>query len=78
MSRVPPLQMTRQEAVTLMLLVGVGGSAFDIRVGMSELVKKRFEKEFEIEISDQDIRNIMNKVGNLIQKSGTETVVIDD
>lgn len=74
----PPLHLTYEEAVTLSLLVGVGGTAFDAAGGIGYEFKTRFEKRFGIEVSETDIANIITKVGRLLRAPGDEQVVIDD
>lgn len=78
MTRVPSLHLTKQEAVTLVLLVSVGGVAFDLPTGMHVDLKKRVEERFGTEVSGRDIANVITRVGNLLRAQGSESVVIDD
>ena len=69
------LDLTKQEAAVLILVTGVGATAFDSPLGQDML--KKFERKFNVTISGDDIANIINKVKHLTQPSGVEEVEID-
>lgn len=72
-----PLHLTRDEAIVLMLLVGVGATAFDVPGGLADQKRRFLEDKFKITITGDDIAKIINKVSNLTKPSGSEEVVVD-
>lgn len=77
-NRVPPLHLTRKEALVLNMLVGVGATAFDMPVGIGNKVREGMEKKFGIEVSGEDIASIINKTKALVEEPGHEDVVVGD
>lgn len=76
--RVPPLHLTHREAVTLLAMVGIGGTAMDTPAGMVEIVLERVRKQHGVDITTADVTNIIRRVSGLLQPQGHETVLVDN
>jgi hypothetical protein len=56
------LMMTAEERVAMAMLVMVGASAFDVESSVGSEVKRRFSSVFGVEIGDEVIAAVVEKV----------------